>query len=125
MQAKSDGKGLSRQLNVMDASVGPGCEDASRQHAFTVQSTEGAAQGSKIPTFELQAEGPVEQQDWMTCINVRPTRLTLRPFALCSHLHVSVWLMPDLSSPDCRAASTSRCALTLYQSIPFIDIVEL
>lgn len=72
LQAKADaqGKALARQLNVMTAAVFPGCEDISRQHSFTVACSE-AVPGERINMFELQAEGPAEQQDWMTTIQVR------------------------------------------------------
>lgn len=70
-QAKADasGKALGRQVNVMNAAVFPGCEDASRQHAFTVACSE-PMPGERMNMFELQAEGPAEQQDWMTTIQV-------------------------------------------------------
>ena len=77
LQAKSEGKAPSRQLNVMHAAVASGCEDASRQHCFTVHSTEDGT-GGRAPMFELQADGTSEQQDWMTTIQACPG-LELRP----------------------------------------------
>ena len=71
VQAKSEGKLPGRQLNVVHAAVSAGCEDISRHHTFTVQSTEeGEGSAGRAPMFELQADGNAEQQDWMTCIQV-------------------------------------------------------
>ena len=70
VQGKQDGKAAGRQLNVMSASVSSGCEDASRQHCFTVHSTEEGTPSGKTPMFELQADGTAEQQEWMTSIQV-------------------------------------------------------
>ncbi|KAK9801861.1 hypothetical protein WJX73_002804 [Symbiochloris irregularis] len=66
-KADSSGRAQGRQLNVMNTTVLPGCEDVSRQHAFTVACSE-AMPGERMNMFELQAEGPAEQQDWMTII---------------------------------------------------------
>lgn len=82
-QTKLDGKAPSRQMNVMDASVASGCEEVSRQHCFTVQSSEAGPRGA---VFELQAESPADQQEWMTTIHV-----SVQPSASCTRhlLHLS------------------------------------